>query len=109
VKIPVKKIVAITDKSLAPLMRILGIDLVYEVESPEDVADVVKRIRGDESIGIVIVQQKFIKYVAVEEAARYPIFVALPDSLEQLKVHPLKLYEDAIRKYIGYEIHLSQR
>jgi len=107
VKVFTRRIAAIVDKRFSPLMRILGIDNVYEVDSPENIAEIVKKIYEDRSIGIVIVQQSFAKYVAREGVDIYPIVVAIPDSSEYLGVQPIEFYRSLVRRYIGYEIYIS--
>ncbi|ADM27835.1 hypothetical protein Igag_1021 [Ignisphaera aggregans DSM 17230] len=106
-KVFTRKIAAIVDKRFSPLMRILGIDNVYEVDSPENIVEIVKKIYEDRSIGIVIVQQSFAKYVMREGSDIYPIFIAIPDSLEYLSVQPIEFYRSLVRRYIGYEIYIS--
>jgi len=106
-KVFTRKIVAIVDKRFSPLMRILGIDNVYEIDSPENIAEIIKKIYEDRSIGIVIVQQSFAKYVVREGGDIYPIFIAIPDSSEYLGVQPIEFYRSLVRRYIGYEIYIS--
>jgi len=106
-KVFTRKIAAIVDKRFSPLMRILGIDNVYEVDSPENITEILKKIYEDRSIGIVIVQQSFAKYIAMEGGDIYPIFIAIPDSPEYLAVQPIEFYRSFVRRYIGYEIYIS--
>jgi len=106
-KVFTRKIVAIVDKRFSPLMKILGIDNVYEIDSPENIAEIIKKIYEDRSIGIVIVQQSFAKYVVREEGDIYPIVIAIPDSPEYLSAQPIDFYRSLVRKYIGYEIYIS--
>lgn len=110
-KVPEKKILAIVKPNLAPLVRALGIVDIIEVFDEAEVLDVFKKATKLEDVGIILIQKSLVECIPASilediHSKLYPVLVALPDSVEELKKSPAEIYKDLARKFIGFEIHL---
>jgi len=106
-----KRVVAIVEPDLAPLMRLLGVNEVFEVFSETNILNVFNEVAVVDDIGVIITQKRLIEKIpsgVLEEinSKLYPIIVAIPDNVDDLKMSPVENYRDLIRKFIGFEIHL---
>lgn len=105
-----KKVVAVVKPELAPLMRILGVEEVLEVD--EVSAESIKRIAESDDIGVVLTQKSLIEKIPSGiledvQSRLYPIIVVLPDSVEDMRRSSMDVYRDIIRKFIGFELYIK--
>jgi len=109
VELKPRKVVAVVSKALAPLMRMLGLE-VFVVGSSDEALRVVEELIGRGDIGVIVIQQRFSHAIKAVEAAKGELKVLtfiLPDDVEELKRSGEEYVRDLARKYLGYSIQLS--
>ncbi len=101
-----RRIIAIVDRRLSPLMKILGIDEVIEVGNVDEVKSILVNIVKRNDIGVIIVQQSLSRVIDIPLEGMYPIVISIPDTIENAKMEPIEIYRSIMRKFIGYEIYI---
>lgn len=106
-----KKIVAIVRPELAPLMKILGVEEVFEADETT-VTELIKGVVQLDDVGIVLTQKSLIEKIPSSimedlQSRLYPITVVLPDSIDDGKKSSMDIYRDIIMRFIGFELHIK--
>lgn len=106
-----RRIVAVVEPGLAPLIKSLGVDEVIEVSGDAEASDAFRKAVMVEDVGIIITQKHVVERVPgslLEEinSRVYPVVVVIPDNVDELKRNPVEIYRDLVRKFIGFEIYL---
>lgn len=106
-----KRIIAVVRPDLSPLMKILGVEEVFEVDDKINVDELFKKVSELDDVGIVLTQKSIIEKISGSvlediQSRLYPVIVMLPDSIEEIKKNPMDVYRGLIRKFIGFEIYM---
>lgn len=106
-----KRIIAIVKPDLNPLMKMLGVEEVFEADDKVDVDELFRKVSELDDIGIILTQKSIIERVSESileniQTKLYPVIIMLPDSIEEIRKNPMDIYRSLIRKFIGFEIYM---
>ncbi|MEM1525836.1 MAG: V-type ATP synthase subunit F [Ignisphaera sp.] len=106
-----KSIIAIVKPDLSPLMKILGVEEVLEVDDKVNVNELFKNVSRLDDVGIILTQKSVIDKVSESvlediQSRLFPVIITVPDSIDEIKKNPMDVYRSWIRKFIGFEIYM---
>jgi len=114
--IPIKQIAIIGDEDLVSGLRLAGVSRYYVIKDShnigEDVTKALSSLIDEPDIGIVAIQEDYVKYVEdlmaqVEQGKRMtPVIIELPSKYGTKYLDVAEYYKGYIRKSIGFDVEI---
>jgi vacuolar-type H+-ATPase subunit F/Vma7 len=116
--IPIKQlnIAIIGDEDLVSGLRLAGVSRYYVIKDShnigEDVTEALSSLIDQPDIGIVVIQEDYVKYVEdliaqVKQGKRItPVIIELPSKYGTKYTDVAEHYKEYIRKFIGFDVEI---